>query len=179
MDKCDKKIDKLPECQCSGAGHCPLLGVHMDQVSYENCKYDPAWRQDYISFYGHINSKEFTKQLEKTHPYREWQKELHYMKDKYDFTQEATAKHWMEVNNAKKEYDEQQLKLIHELNEAGVTEETYKTNTGLGDTIGNVLSKLGITEEAVESWLGQEGGCGCDKRQKFLNKILPFRKRKE
>ena len=46
---------------------------------------------------------------------------------------------------------------------------------GLGDLLGSVFSKLGITDEAVEKWAGI-GGCGCDKRKQFLNKILPFKK---
>ena len=54
----------------------------------------------------------------------------------------------------------------------------YQKNTGgLGDLISNVLSKLGITEETVNRWLGIQAGCGCNKRKKFLNTILPFRKK--
>ena len=49
--------------------------------------------------------------------------------------------------------------------------------SGLGDLISNVLSKLGITEETVKRWLGIQAGCGCDKRKKFLNTILPLRKK--
>ena len=48
---------------------------------------------------------------------------------------------------------------------------------GLGDFISDVLSKLGITEETVKKWLGIQEGCGCNKRKKFLNTILPFRKK--
>ena len=32
-----------------------------------------------------------------------------------------------------------------------------------------------LIKEAVEKWAGI-GGCGCDKRKQFLNKILPFKK---
>ena len=49
--------------------------------------------------------------------------------------------------------------------------------SGLGDLISNVLAKLGITEKTVNRWLGIQEGCGCDKRKKFLNTILPFRKK--
>jgi len=48
---------------------------------------------------------------------------------------------------------------------------------GLGDLISNVLSKLGITEKTVNRWLGIQEGCGCNKRKKFLNTILPLRKK--
>ena len=59
----------------------------------------------------------------------------------------------------------------------GVTVENYTKQTeGLGDLVGGVLSKLGISEERIKQWSGL-GGCGCDKRKKFLNTILPFRKK--
>ena len=47
---------------------------------------------------------------------------------------------------------------------------------GLGTVLSKVFSKFGITEEKMEEWSGM-GGCGCSKRKKFLDKILPFKKR--
>ena len=70
----------------------------------------------------------------------------------------------------------QQLdEVISEVEQAGVDVNNEEGHEGLGDLLGSVFSKLGITDEAVEKWAGI-GGCGCDKRKKFLNKILPFRK---
>tara|TARA_R110000824_G_scaffold11663_5_gene51123 strand:- start:54 stop:356 length:303 start_codon:yes stop_codon:yes gene_type:complete len=61
------------------------------------------------------------------------------------------------------------------LEKEGVNLKNYQEKKdGLGDVIGNVFSKLGITEEIVDKWSGI-GGCGCQKRKKFLNKIIPFR----
>tara|TARA_R100000808_G_C2153295_1_gene163388 strand:- start:1658 stop:1999 length:342 start_codon:yes stop_codon:yes gene_type:complete len=66
-------------------------------------------------------------------------------------------------------------KVVNELEKEGVTLENYQEKKdGLGDVIANVFSKLGVTEETVEKWSGI-GGCGCQKRKKFLNKIIPFR----
>ena len=76
--------------------------------------------------------------------------------------------------------EQQQLQqVIDNIQEAGVTSENYQENTeGLGDLISNALSKIGVTEETVKKWSGtQKEGCGCDKRKKFLNAILPFRKK--
>ena len=62
----------------------------------------------------------------------------------------------------------------------GITPENYEEKKeGLGDAIGKALSKIGITSEGMEKLLGTHGGCGCDKRKQFLNKILPFNKNKE
>jgi hypothetical protein len=66
---------------------------------------------------------------------------------------------------------------IQEVEQKGVTLENYQARQeGLGDLISDTLSKLGITEETVKKWSGI-GGCGCGKRKKFLNRILPFRKK--
>ena len=74
---------------------------------------------------------------------------------------------------------EQQLdKVVAKIEEEGINLDNYKENKeGLGDVISGVLSKLGITSESMDKWSGLKGGCGCSKRQKFLNKILPFSKK--
>ena len=65
--------------------------------------------------------------------------------------------------------------VVEALENEGVTLNNYKDKSeGLGDVIGNIFTKLGVTEETVEKWSGI-GGCGCQKRKKFLNKIIPFR----
>ena len=67
--------------------------------------------------------------------------------------------------------------VVTALEQEGVNLESYQNKKeGLGDVISNVFSKLGGTEETVEKWSGI-GGCGCQKRKKFLNKIIPFRKK--
>jgi hypothetical protein len=67
--------------------------------------------------------------------------------------------------------------VVNALEKEGINLKNYEEKKdGLGDVIGNVFSKLGITEETVQKWSGLEG-CGCQKRKKFLNKIIPFRKK--
>lgn len=76
-------------------------------------------------------------------------------------------------NNEQEKLD----KVVEALEAEGVNLENYQNKKeGLGDVISNVFSKLGVTEETVEKWSGI-GGCGCQKRKKFLNKIIPFRKK--
>lgn len=80
-------------------------------------------------------------------------------------------------------YQQSQQFVDHKLNEAistmaqeGITPENYEEKKeGLGDAIGKALSKIGITSEGMEKLLGTHGGCGCDKRKQFLNKIFPFK----
>lgn len=40
---------------------------------------------------------------------------------------------------------------------------------GLGDTVEMVLTKMGITKERVERWIGAP--CGCKDRQDRLNRL--------
>ena len=76
-------------------------------------------------------------------------------------------------NNEKQKLDE----VVEALETEGINLENYQQQKdGLGDVIANVFSKLGVTEETVEKWSGIRG-CGCQKRKKFLNKIIPFRKK--
>ena len=50
---------------------------------------------------------------------------------------------------------------------------------GLGDSVAKVLSSFGITEERFSKLLNRKGGCGCDGRKAFLNKLVPYRKKIE
>jgi hypothetical protein len=68
-------------------------------------------------------------------------------------------------------------RFIEELHEEGVDiENISEENKGLGDAIGNVLSKIGITSERIEKVFGIEG-CGCSERKQYLNKLFPFFKK--
>ena len=149
------------ECQCEGPGECPVLGIYMNKRRYERCKYDCKWRKHYHRYYAQLDiiaiqqemadaaSEGFDKQVEK---------------EKKQF--ETTAQMKSEIDQVMKEVEKE-----------GVTLKNYTENKeGLGDLVGNVLSKLGFTEENVQKWSGI-GGCGCEQRKKFLNKILPFRKK--
>ena len=67
--------------------------------------------------------------------------------------------------------------IIDELGKIGINENNIQEQSeGLGDTLEKVLSKIGISKERFERLPGM-GGCGCDARKKFLNKIFPYRKK--
>jgi len=53
-----------------------------------------------------------------------------------------------------------------------------KESQGLGDSLEKVFSFFGITEEGIKAVTGMRG-CGCQKRKQFLNRIFPYRKKKE
>ena len=46
---------------------------------------------------------------------------------------------------------------------------------GLGDLIESALTKVGITKERVEQWIG--GPCGCEERKQKLNNLTAWAKR--
>lgn len=69
--------------------------------------------------------------------------------------------------------------VIEELKKEGVTLENYtQQSEGLGDTLEKVFTKFGVTEEWITKAL-RLGGCGCQERKKFLNRIFPYRKKSE
>ena len=84
----------------------------------------------------------------------------------------------MKKNNKVVDTEQDKLdQVVAALEQEGVSLENYQEKKeGLGDVIGNIFTKLGVTEKTVEKWSGI-GGCGCQKRKKFLNKIIPFRKK--
>lgn len=49
---------------------------------------------------------------------------------------------------------------------------------GLGDTIARATKATGLDKLAdrVASGLNIPGGCGCNKRQAYLNKAVPYKK---
>ena len=136
------------ECQCDGAGFCPLYGIKMSPKLHAKCKNSEDWRHNFNTFF---------KPAKDSKEYQDRQKRAEAAKEK--------ALRVAELDT-----------IIDKVEEAGVDVDNYETNQeGLGDLLGNVFSALGVTEETVEKWAGI-GGCGCGKRKKFLNKILPFRK---
>ena len=66
--------------------------------------------------------------------------------------------------------------VMKEVEKQGIDTSSEEAEVGLGTVLSKVFSKFGITEEKMEEWSGM-GGCGCSKRKKFLDKILPFKKR--
>jgi len=66
--------------------------------------------------------------------------------------------------------------VMKEVEKQGIDTSSEEAEAGLGTVLSKVFSKFGITEEKMEEWSGM-GGCGCSKRKKFLDKILPFKKR--
>jgi len=70
------------------------------------------------------------------------------------------------------------IKHLEEEEDINITNFRHKDPAGLGDTLERVLSSFGITEESVSQALGGRG-CGCSKRKQFLNKIFPYRNKKE
>ena len=66
--------------------------------------------------------------------------------------------------------------VMKEVEKEGIDTSSEEAEAGLGTVLSKVFSKFGITEDKMEEWSGM-GGCGCSKRKKFLDKILPFKKR--
>jgi len=136
------------ECQCEGPGFCPVYGIKVTAKMHAKCKNDEVWRYNYQNFFSPPKNED----------------------ERHD-RQIKALKHQEKANRVA-QLDE----VIDKIEEEGVTLENYdQQQEGLGDLLGSVFSKMGITEEAIEKWTGV-GGCGCGKRKQFLNKILPFRK---
>lgn len=66
--------------------------------------------------------------------------------------------------------------IIRELEVQGISMENYNSVEGLGDKVEAIIGKLGLSEDLVQSFFGI-GGCGCQKRKKWLNSVLSFLKK--
>jgi hypothetical protein len=55
---------------------------------------------------------------------------------------------------------------IHGTPEDGVPQTTPRQSRGLGDVVAKALDAVGIKKQT---------GCGCGKRQEWLNRVLPFK----
>jgi hypothetical protein len=144
-----KKKDECQECQCESAGYCPMYGIKMTPRLHCLCKNDKIWRDNFKNFFKPPQDEVSVK------------------------AREAQALE----SKMMREHGQQLDEVITQVEEAGISVEDNATeHEGLGDLLGSVFGRLGITEEAIEKWAGLGGGCGCSKRKKFLNKILPFRK---
>jgi len=123
----------------------------MGKANHEKCKTSATWRKNFREFYGTPSNEADMQERQKIHD-------------------EARAK--------RKKQDDI-YKAMMEIEAAGITEKDIKEGKeGAGDVVHNILQKFGITPDSVEEWIGIDGGCGCEKRASFLNKILPFKKRK-
>ena len=143
------KRSSTTECKCDGPGYCPIYGSHMDRLAQLNCKHHASWRANYLNFF------------------------------KPSQTDEAKAVRYQKAIDYAKEHlsDEQALEVMAKFKEEGF--DVYNINSdsaGFGDILANILAKVGVSEEIIEKWSGIKG-CGCDKRQKFLNRIFSLRKK--
>ena len=150
MDEMTTKKIKNSDCPCDSPGYCAEYGVHMSEHLHNKCVNQPTWRLQFESLIGYTEQNE---------PLEERQRK---------------QEEYQEMQSHEQQLDEV---ISYIETEKGITIDNYNDKTqGLGDVVGNVLSKFGVTEEVVEKW-GGIGGCGCSKRKKFLNTILPFRKK--
>ena len=133
-------------CQCSGAGFCKRYGSAVTTDIHSKCQRSAHYRKAFERFF--VNTMPESERNEEYYKYR------------------------IEEGKKAKELD----KVITEVEKEGIDASNEEVQEeGLGTVLANVFSKFGITEEKVEEWSGL-GGCGCSKRKKFLNKILPFKK---
>ena len=133
-------------CQCDGAGFCKRYGNVVTETMYNKCKRSAHYRQAFERF--------FIEDMAQSERNEE------YYKQKIE-------------NDKKKQFLDEVIQEVEKEGIDAANEEVQEA--GLGTVLANVFSKFGITEEKMEEWSGM-GGCGCSKRKKFLNKILPFKK---
>ena len=144
-----KKKAECKECQCESAGYCPLYGIKMTPRLHCLCKNDKIWRDNFQNFFNPPQDEASIK---------------------------AREEHAIE-SKIMREHGQKLDEVIAEVEEAGISVDDEAIEyEGVGDVLGSIFGKLGVTEQSIEKWAGLGGGCGCSKRKKFLNKILPFRK---
>ena len=130
------------------------------------------------------------KEIEQAELKHKWKSYLEQQKDKIEsaFTatlspedQEVFIDMKTSIADRQKEDAEVQRqldKVLAKVEEEGIDlDSSEQESKGLGDKINSILSSFGVTEETLNKWSGLKGGCGCNKRQKFLNKIFPSNKK--
>ena len=78
---------------------------------------------------------------------------------------------WEEGRGPGQQTPEQKLELKALLNQAAKDEKVK----GLGDHVEAALTKLGITSDRVEKWIGRK--CGCRERKEKLNRLGAWAKK--
>ena len=150
QSKADTNHCDQSECQCDGPGFCSRYGVWMNENLYKKCKSSATWRHNFNNVFRQESNRPRPSPSEDAPKHVQKRPPIHI--NKLDELIKGVAEEGVNLNNY------------------------HAKQEGLGDLVDNVLSKLGITEETVEKWSGIRG-CGCSNRKKFLNKILPFRKK--
>ena len=129
------------ECVCDGAGLCPIYQQFIHKGVQHQCKTLQSARNQWW------------------HTFRP------------DHSEEGRARfaEAQKISRAKVKYD----KAIDELNKEGINPDSIDGNKkkGLGTTIANILSKIGVTKEVMKTVSGIED-CQCNKREDWLNKIF-------
>ena len=155
-----KALEKNPEHQKSLEGQQKYIDFVKREVAYDTAA-NKAANDAYVA-----KRKEQEEEYVNTLPPE--QKE-----DDYQYKEQHRH-----IHNSQQIVDNQINEVIATMAEQGVTPDNYEEKTsGLGDVVNKALSKFGLTSDSMEKLLGLHGGCGCDKRKKFLNKILPFSKK--
>ena len=139
----------LPECQCESAGYCPIFKKTFGPTLHSMCQNNQAFRNSYL---GMVKDREA------------------------DPIRQERLKEIEERNSQAVAFD----RAIEELKDEGISlkEVRESSSEGLGDTIEKALSKFGITKKLMENVAGI-GGCRCDERKKWLNRIFPYGKKKK
>jgi len=129
------------ECICDGAGHCPIYQQFIHRGIQHQCKTLQSARNQWWHTFRPDYSEEGRKRFEEAQ-------------------KRATSKN---------KFD----KAVKELNKEGINPDSIDGNKkkGLGTTITNILSKIGITKEVMSTVAGIND-CKCDRREEWLNKIF-------
>jgi len=151
-------------CECSGAGFCPRYNKDMSQDLYHLCKTREDYRKSFESILSDLEKAEIKRVNEEREDIKKKAEELELGDSPM-------------LNEKEKSDHELADVIIDELDKIGINEGNIQEQSeGLGDTLEKVLTKIGISKERFEKLPGM-GGCGCDARKKFLNKIFPYRKK--
>lgn len=129
------------ECICDGAGHCPIYQQMIHKGVQHQCKTLQSSRNQWWSTFRPDYSEDGRRRFEQA--------------------QKAAS--------SKVKFD----KAVKSLNEEGINPDSIDDDKrkGLGTTITNILSKIGITKDVVSSVAGIKD-CKCNRREEWLNKIF-------
>lgn len=176
-----KKMKKgNKNCECSGPGYCNRHKVNKTEREFQLCsgqnchvhqcvRYWNAWERGFMP--GQSGPVKDEKLLNLRDLVEDYDPKLLGKKGKSYL--EKPKNNITDIKNI-------HSAINHLENEEGVNINNIKEKDpeGLGDTLERVFQRFGVTQEAIQKFMGS-GGCKCNKRKRFLNQLFPYTKKEK
>lgn len=157
-------------CECPVAGYCERYKQKMSEHKWKLCQTSEKYRMLFDEIAGNANFGLWRTPGKGNVPKNIIPRANVQVKRTKTINKEAAMGILDENNKVRK--------AVAALEKENITVDTLnQPSEGLGDTVEKILTSFGITEKLVTKVMKRT--CGCDARKKFLNKLIPYTRKKE